>query len=206
MFEELIGETIKASWPIMLMFLITALIIRILYIKNSRCKFRLYRELMNLIFLVYLYLLFTFLTRTDLNAVNGFNIKPFHEITRYDFGSNLFIFNVIGNIAAFFPLGFYIGYYVKSKKVLTTFIAALLISTSVEVIQYFIGRAFDIDDIILNVFGAILGYLVFKILYNIKKRLPNILQKDGLYSIICIIIITAMSIYFLEIMGVINIL
>lgn len=39
----------------------------------------------------------------------------------------------------------------------------IITSIFVEVIQIFIGRSFDVDDVILNAFGIVLGFLPFKI-------------------------------------------
>lgn len=47
--------------------------------------------------------------------------------------------------------------------------STLGITFSVEFFQYFIGRSSDIDDIITNVLGAIIGYAIFKVLNNLLK-------------------------------------
>ncbi len=204
MFKNFLDNTILTNWPLIVMIVITLSIVRFLYFKNSRQKMHLYRELMNLIFLIYIFLLFSFLSQSDVNSVKGFNLIPFREILRYDFGSNLFNLNIVGNVIVFLPLGFYIGYYAKSKKILNTIIAALLISLSVETVQYFIERTFDIDDIILNVLGAFVGYIIFIVLNGFKNTLPNFLQKDGLYAFICIIILAGLLFYSLNVLGVLN--
>mgnify|MGYP002626780246 CR=1 FL=1 len=69
---------------------------------------------------------------------------------------------------------------------------ALIVSFSAEAIQYYIGRVFDIDDIILNVLGAFLGYLLFVALSAIKNRLPNFMKSDGFINFIVIVIVVAM--------------
>ena len=40
-------------------------------------------------------------------------------------------------------------------------IVIMVTTVLIEVIQYFIGRSADIDDIIMNLFGGILGYGLF---------------------------------------------
>lgn len=42
--------------------------------------------------------------------------------------------------------------------------AGIMISTTVEIFQYFIGRSSDIDDIILNTVGVCIGFLIYKCL------------------------------------------
>lgn len=54
---------------------------------------------------------------------------------------------------------------------------SILVSLTIEVVQKYIGRSFDVDDIILNVVGGILGFLVYIGLDAIRKKLPSIFQK-----------------------------
>lgn len=79
------------------------------------------------------------------------------------------ILNLAGNTIAFIPLGFFIP--ILYKK-LTKFKYALptyfVIIFSIETFQHLSALGyFDVDDIILNVLGCSIGYLVF---YFIKKR------------------------------------
>ena len=39
----------------------------------------------------------------------------------------------------------------------------LIVSIIIELIQLKIGRAFDVDDIILNIAGGLLGYFLYRI-------------------------------------------
>ncbi len=206
MFVSLIEETVRSSFPILIMVLVTAILFRCLYYKNNRHKVYLHKELMHLIFITYILLLFMLLSKSDMNSLNGFNLVPFKEIMRYEFMSNSFIYNVLGNIIIFMPFGYFVGYYIHSRKGATNFIAALGISVTVEFIQYFIGRTFDIDDIILNVVGAFIGFTIYKILYSVKRSLPNFMQKDGLYNVICIILVIVIVLYFMRVMEVISFL
>ena len=41
---------------------------------------------------------------------------------------------------------------------------------SIELFQYFIGRSSDIDDIITNLLGGIIGFIVFKLLDRFLKK------------------------------------
>lgn len=45
-----------------------------------------------------------------------------------------------------------------------TLLAALGITVLIEVLQYFTGRSADIDDVIMNVLGAVMGYGLFALL------------------------------------------
>ena len=69
------------------------------------------------------------------------------------------------------------------------------ISLTIEVVQKYIGRSFDVDDIILNVVGGILGFLVYIGLDAIRKKLPNIFQKDGFYNFLSILLVIIICLY-----------
>ena len=44
---------------------------------------------------------------------------------------------------------------------------SLIASTTIEYIQLVIGRVFDVDDIILNLGGALIGYIVYRVIYRV---------------------------------------
>ena len=204
MFVKLFEKAIMDNWPMLTIFFITMVTMRIFYKINHHDKEPIYKELLNIIAVLYILLLFELLTNSEANLNGGFNILPFTEMTRYTFGSKLFMLNVVGNILAFIPFGFFIYDYVKPKKIWSTIIITAIVSASIEIIQLNIGRSFDVDDILLNVFGSILGYLLYIGLSAIKKHLPKLFQKDGLYNLLCIIIIIIVILYILKLMGVVT--
>ena len=59
------------------------------------------------------------------------------------------------------------------QKVYTYSICRLNISLIIEVGQLFTIRATDVDDLIMNTLGTILGFILFKILSIIFKKLSN---------------------------------
>ena len=130
----------------------------------------------------YIFLLFQLLTKVEMNSNSGYNIIPFEEIFRYEVGSRLFIYNVFGNIMAFVLFGLIISCYIKPKTVFPPFVISLLVSITVEFVQLNIGRSFDVDDVILNVVGGIIGFLLYIGFSAIRKHLPKVFQKDGIYK------------------------
>ena len=138
-------------------------------------------------FIIYLLLLFQLVTTTDFESFSN-NFIPFKEIMRYRLDSSLFYRNVIGNIILFVPFGYLVSYYIKSPKYYIALILTVITSLSTEVIQMYIGRSFDIDDIILNIAGGLLGYLVFKIQYKLIGILPQILRKNWIADILVILL------------------
>lgn len=69
---------------------------------------------------------------------------------------------VLLNILLFIPFGFLVS--LLNYKKHQVLISALLISLTIEVLQYFNGRFTDIDDIIWNVSGAVMGYIISMII------------------------------------------
>ncbi len=108
-------------------------------------------------------------------------IVPFQSIMKYYNSGNLWasVLNVIGNIVIFIPFGVYLMMYTKkntsTKAVSTVFFTSL----AVEVVQFVldIGIA-DVDDIILNVLGGVVGvccYKFLKLIFKDNRKIKNVL-------------------------------
>lgn len=201
MIVDTLSDAITNIWPMLVIFLVVLIAIRISYIKINHERFVFYKEFLNLIFIVYALLLFQLLTSTELNKSGGLNIVPFAEIFRYEIGSKLFIYNVVGNILIFIPFGYFVSGYVKANKVSHILFISVLTSLTVELVQLQIGRSFDIDDIILNVAGSIIGFLLYIGLTAIKKHLPRFFQSDLFYNVLCIVLFVFAFYYFVRTIG-----
>ena len=203
MISELILKIVNNVWPMLVVFIIAICLIRFFYLQNHRERFCFHREFSYLIAVVYMLLLFEILTMTELNSAGGMNLVPFSEILRYDFGTKMFNYNVFGNILIFVPFGYLIGTYVNPKKIWPVLITTLITSLSIEFVQLQIGRSFDIDDILLNVVGGFIGYLIHIGLSAISRRLPDFFRSDLFYNLLCIIILVLFGIYVFGYWGVI---
>ena len=139
---------IKKFWTITLFCMYCISLISILFLKN---EYRLIDITYNI----------NPFSREHFETVN---IIPFKTIV--DFFNNwnikVFILNIGVNILLFMPMGIFIPSLFKNNiKNLGQFILIMfIISLTVEIMQFitFRGSA-DIDDIILNVFGAVISYL-----------------------------------------------
>ena len=200
---DIFTNTLNKIWPVIAIFLCVIITVRIAYLISNHKKIELYKEIFGLIFVIYILLLFELLTAADTNYYHGMNLKPFTEITRYKFGTRLFNINVFGNIMIFIPFGLFISSYLNSKKVYSVFFVSVITSSFVELVQLRVGRSFDIDDIILNVVGSIIGYLFYIALKSIRKKLPNILQKDFVYNILSLIIFAGIIYWLISRIGII---
>lgn len=188
MITENLMFLMETTWPIVLVTIIAVISLRITYIIKNKKKFILYEELLGLIFIIYLLMFFQIVTYQDVFSY-GNNFIPFKELTRYSFGSSLFYKNVIGNILLFMPYGFFASYYLKLEKKRSAFLLILIVSLSIECVQLVIGRCFDVDDILLNLVGGIIGYYIFKFLNTVSNKMSKSTISTVLTSIIIILIV-----------------
>jgi glycopeptide antibiotics resistance protein len=195
MVEDTLRSVFVNNYPMIIIFTVTLIAIRLSYLIANKVKFKLYRELFMLSFVLYSMILFYVVTFQDANYGTN-NFIPFKEIMRYEIGSSYFIHNVLGNILLFIPFGFFVSYIVSSKKPFYIIIITLLTSIAIEGTQILIGRTFDVDDVLLNLVGGFLGYLIFLVLQLIYDKLPGILKKTWFKNILLIIIIIGIIILY----------
>ena len=166
-------EVLHDTWPMIALTCVVLISIRLTYLLKNKEKFNVGNELMMLTFIVYILCLFQIVTSQDVSGVHGVNVTLFKELTRYQVGSRLFYRNIIGNILMFIPFGFFTSYYLKLEKKRTIFCLTLIVSIIIELIQLKIGRAFDVDDIILNMVGSIIGYFVYRLMDKVFGDLSD---------------------------------
>lgn len=111
------------------------------------------------------------------------NFIPFYifwEVFNQNILMTSAIWNIGGNLLLLFPFGFLYPFIKKYKKItmLSVFKLGFLFSISIEIMQVIVSslinyqyRSFDIDDIILNTVGTIVGFLMFKFVDFVIK--PN---------------------------------
>ena len=91
------------------------------------------------------------------------SITPFREILRVNHGGPWLWFVLWGNIGMFAPIGFGLPMLWQERKWYHAVLYGCAFSFMIEVIQVFAGRVSDIDDLILNTAGTILGYILYRI-------------------------------------------
>ncbi len=94
------------------------------------------------------------------------NLRPFvwlYEV--YDMGVKKMTQQLLLNIGMFIPYGLLLPLAVKRMRSFRKVALTVLCSTvAIETIQYFLGRSADIDDVIMNLTGGLLGYLFYTFL------------------------------------------
>lgn len=106
-----------------------------------------------------------------------YNLMPFVEIRRFwkyrDQLGNFAVFsNIFGNVIGFLPWGFILPIiFRRMDRAFLIFLSGFLLSLTVEAIQLIskVG-CFDVDDLILNTLGAVLGYVFFVICDHIRRK------------------------------------
>lgn len=183
-----IQGVIGFTWPMIIISMIIMVSFRICYLVKSKQSLVIHKELTMLIFGIYILCLFQVVTFQDDVSWATNNFIPFKEIMRYNITSRLFFKNVLGNMIMFLPFGFFVSYYLKSEKLTLPLFLILIASISIEVVQLLIGRVFDVDDIILNILGGLLGYGLYFIFRRIGERLPSFTKKDWFLNTLSILI------------------
>lgn len=195
MIEQTIRNIFYNVWPMIAIFSIIIISIRVTQIILNKEKLILYKEIINLGFIIYLLCLFHVVTFQDAGWSTS-NFIPFREMFRYEFASPLFFKNVICNMMMFLPYGFFISFYLKLRKAPIAFILSLFASITIETTQLLIGRVFDVDDIILNVIGGMFGFYLYDFLCDFKDQLPAKLKNNIIYDVV-VIISVGLLIYYL---------
>ena len=85
---------------------------------------------------------------------------------------------VFGNMVLLFPLGYLVPIiFKKINNLVKTALVGLVIAIGIETLQfiisYFLGfkyRSVDVDDLILNTTGAVIGYLILRLMIPVVEK------------------------------------
>lgn len=174
------GVQLRLTFPFILI-LVIPLWIYFRIQQNNQRKMLFTRELtLNLLFLYLLTVLYVTLepfhfSPPSMNERN-MNVTPYVQILyQYKYKPPFFwMLYTLGNIVLFIPFGFILPFFYKKRfRAIVIIGLAVLCSLTIELIQYFftMDRAADIDDFILNVFGAMLGYYLYLMMQLLVRRI-----------------------------------
>lgn len=134
------------------------------------------RLVAGLLFIIYFIILFYFLFfseelgRSYMDRTYHYNLVPLKEISRFVkyrelLGTKAVMLNIAGNVAAFLPFGAFLPIFSKRcGKFWRTSFYSFELSLLVETLQLiFKVGSFDVDDLLLNTVGGMLGFLVYKV-------------------------------------------
>ena len=100
------------------------------------------------------------------------------NIGSLSFGLNILLKQAVGNIILFLPMGFVLPMiFTNVKAIRKVIFIGFLASLSIELFQGFAGlwigynyRAVDIDDLIFNVLGTVIGFFAWKLMHGFLIR------------------------------------
>lgn len=173
---------------------LVAAAIEVFYAKNNHKRIVLFKIFTTILLLYYcvflcavLFLDGYFFSRSQENYVNKVplhTIKKFFNTMRYNNDLKAFG-NLVGNAILFAPMGLLLPLFHKAFRRIWIFLPTIVIMiSSVEYLQhrFSIGGA-DVDDIILNVIGALIVYAIYKFIYFLSKDKLEMYFKDDFNKI-----------------------
>ena len=141
-----------------------------------------YRVLGKILFVLYIIFVFYFLLISEIYGRTGemqeyhYNLVLFREIRRFwNYRKQLGIFatatNLLGNVLIFLPFGFFMAMASKYRSFLSTLVYSFALSLTVEISQLFMKvGCFDVDDLLLNTTGGMIGFVAFSICNVIRRN------------------------------------
>lgn len=142
------------------------------------------RLVAGILFVSYFIVLFYFLFfseelgRTYSERTYHYNLIPFKEIGRFikyreALGVNAVFLNIVGNILAFLPFGAFLPIFSRRcRHFFPTVFYSFELSLLVELLQLvFKVGSFDVDDLLLNTIGGMLGFFLFTIVLYFWNKL-----------------------------------
>lgn len=107
-----------------------------------------------------------------------YNLVPLREILRFYnnvdvIGYRACFLNVAGNVLAFIPFGFFLPLVTRLRSaVVVTTLLTMAFSITIECVQLVtkVG-CLDVDDVILNTLGGLIGAILFAVLRKIYRAL-----------------------------------
>lgn len=137
------------------------------------------RIAVTMVFILYLLFLLSAVLFLDRSVKDEYqyNLVLFDEIKRYityreQFGSWIFLKNILGNVIGFVPLGLLWPYvFPKLKNPFFVVLICFECSLVIELIQLAckIG-SFDVDDLLLNTLGGFIGCILYYVWMAIWRK------------------------------------
>ena len=155
--------------------------------------------------LFYVLLSPTYFFRRFSFSTERLNLVPFRVLSEW----LAHPFNFFGNVLLFMPIGFFEVLlhpgFSRKKQIGFTAATAALLSLFIEFAQLFNYRVSDVDDIILNTIGAVLGALLCILLQKLRfdetrvgrvllPRIPRTWRRHMRLNLFCIILVISIEV------------
>ena len=165
-YKKFIMECLK--WKAFIALISPEVVVILKFYNNNIKKIKVISAVLSVVYLLllaYLTLVSKYYGRElEHSSINIIPLRTIIEFLTSGYNLKTITTNLLGNIAAFMPMGFLLPIVFNKlnrlrKVIYISFIASLMI----EIMQYILSvGASDIDDVILNVLGAVLGYWIMR--------------------------------------------
>ena len=182
--------------PITCVIGIIYVIIRVVIIKRNKLRVEWLQEIMKLLFVCYLTGLISLVIlpanfwlsffdgvflcwweeMLPIFSFGGFNLVPsFIKVLSDELTIGSWVKTMlIGNVAMFLPLGFFLPFVTERVNRKNIFVVSIAVPLAVELLQIIFGRSFDIDDLICNFIGIIVGSFISFIIKTSNKNINRL--------------------------------
>lgn len=133
------------------------------------------RKIAGLLLAEYIFLIYgmTVIFRT-VNEGVGHSLDPFWSYEAIRQGRVDLIAENVMNVVVFVPVGLLFGMAFRTITWLKVILLGLCVSTSIEVMQFWLKRGFsEVDDVIHNTLGCLIGFMIIMLiegLWLLRKR------------------------------------
>lgn len=103
----------------------------------------------------------------------GWTVPLGRRVNLVPFSQGDSLFNLLGNVGMFVPFGFFTALLWRGWRWRRALVLGLGVTAFIECWQILVGRFFDIDDIMLNAFGVLCGFLLWRGLAGLAPRLAE---------------------------------
>lgn len=178
--------------PITCIVGIIYVIIRVVIVKRNRLKVEWLQEMMKLLFTCYLTGLISLVVLPanfwlyffggvflgwweemfPIFSFGGFNLVPsLIKALSGEFTIGSWVRTMlIGNIVMFLPLGLFLPFVTGRVNRKNIFVVSIAIPLVAELLQMVFGRSFDVDDLICNFIGIVVGFFIGFAVRNVKQE------------------------------------
>ena len=77
---------------------------------------------------------------------------------------------LICNCVLFIPFGFLLPIIFQRMKIIRVLIISLIVILIIELLQAAGGRMLEVNDIVTNLLGTVIGYMLYKLCFELQKR------------------------------------
>lgn len=119
-------------------------------------------------------------------SINIIPLVPIYKMISNNISTGRILEVVLGNIIIFIPLGLLLPVILKRKSSRDILLGSFLLSASIKTAQLIFGLGnTDINDLILNTLGTIIGYLLFKFIKEKSKSSLSFLTSMVILITVC---------------------